>query len=391
MENLRSSNQTQITMRGQYKNVQIPVLTGVTNRTLCRQINLFILKKASEGKKDLLPTAKAMKSWTSWLQEKNLDPFKPTILKYESPTYGYRQYLLERISEENSLSSSTANNYILIIKSFYEMLEEEKIISTSDFFQYRKSIVDGYRKIKSSDLSIRVARKQIPSLCPLPKEKQENLLKIISADNAQTSTIIKLMMQCGLRVSEVLSIPYSLFNEDILDKNETSLIGGITIGPRYGVKTKFSKEREVFMTKSFLSEIVELKYSKTLLERLSKYKIKNNTKVPPLFITKNGTEMSKQAFYSSWYRLKVKYKSVFGEEFTYRPHDLRATFATELLTIAMQLEPNNLEACIEFVKYYMGHKDEKTTLKYIRFLNRQSLASSVAEIIDAIAGQEFVK
>jgi integrase len=380
-----SSSNSRLELDGNHAIVNIPIIIGDFDSNLRNLINHYILSKASSGKKDLSSTAKAFQLWVRWLIDHDINPLIMPKSKIDSPTYGFRHYLTERIVEHRNLSSSTANSYILVIKNFYDMLDNEDIVDKSVYYKSKVSIVDGYRKVLSSDLAIRVEKKRDDALTPLNTQTQLKLRKLLVTLDSHFALLLNLMIHSGLRLNEVLSLPESLFSEDFIPNDPSQkLINGLMIGPATGVKTKLSITRELFITSSMLELVIDYKFSNQYL--IKKAKLKNslfyNEINSPLFLTINGKIFSKSAFYSSWSRMKASYFDRYGEIFSHKPHDLRATFATNLIKYAMQVEPNNQQACIDITRYYMGHKNERTTLKYIKFEHRKEMADKVANIMD---------
>ncbi|OXY81366.1 tyrosine-type recombinase/integrase [Oceanimonas doudoroffii] len=370
-----------LVMKGNYRSFHVPILIGDFSPKLRRLINLYVIRKASDGRKDLTPTVKAFKVWVRWLIDYNINPFSSYEFKYDSPTYGFRQYLIERVSSE-TLSSSTANAYILVIKDFYDMLDYEGIVNSENYYKSKLSIVDGYRKVQSSDLAIRVVKAGGKSLKPLNEKTQAKLLSLMENQSEEFKLILKLMLTCGLRLSEVITLPESIFREELFQGE--SVIRGLKIGPSVNVETKFSKEREIFFTSNLLEQVLDYKNSKRYSLRKLKRESRNplGAKSSRLFISKTGRDFSKQAFYSAWFRLKKEYERKYCDIFPHKPHDLRATFANNLIKFAMNIEPGNQEVCISVTKYFMGHVDEKTTLKYVSFFHQEGFANCIAQVMD---------
>nr|WP_301338161.1 site-specific integrase [Vibrio sp. 99-70-13A1] len=328
--------------------------------------------------------AKAFKTWVVWLVDKKIDPFSVPRVKYKSPTYGFRQHLIERINEEKSLKTSTANSYTLVIKGFYETLYDDGILDKSNFYRHKISTINGYRELQSSDLAIRVNRPVDNNLTPLSHETQLKALNLLQGQTKNFQLVFKLMIFCGLRLSEALSFPCRLIKEELFPNDSSKIIKGINIGPSHGVNTKFGADRELFMTVRLAHEILDHEYSFNLSLIREDYIERKclTSKITPLFLNKSRKHYSKSAFYSAWARFKSLYKKTYHHEFQHGPHDLRSTFATNFVEVALHSSPDSIDTCIETVRLYMGHQSIETTLKYIRFVNKRKTANNVAEIMD---------
>lgn len=361
-------------MVGHFKEVNMPVLVGSNNQIVYLS-NLFLINEVSEGKIDSLPAAKALKTWLNWLLLNNIEALLITKIKLDSPTHGFRYYLLNRVQEKEDLSRSTANAYIQVIKRFYDWLDLEGLVDKHNFYNHKFSIVDGVRKIQSSDLAIQIQKSPEQSLSPLTEQVQNQFLKLVELETIEFQLAIKLMMLCGLRKQEALSFPKGLIKEEHVINEDSQIIKGIYIGPQNGVKTKFSSYRELFITRTLVEDILDYSISPRYKKRFKKNKILYK-RYPPLL------NYSEDAFYSAWYRLKKKYYGVYNSMFNHTPHDLRATFATNLMKSALKVTNKNTQIALDITRYYMGHKREETTLMYLKFINRNEVSNQVATVMD---------
>ncbi|MFK5948838.1 MAG: site-specific integrase [Methylococcales bacterium] len=388
LEDLESKD-SELEYKGRYKTYSIPVIIGNIEPKLWSLIHIFLINKASGKVKDLNPTVKAFVSWLNFINDKKINPFVAPRLKSKSPTYGYKESLLARINNDNKvkkksqLSSSTASLYINIIKSFYEFLVNADIC-TGNFFKYKVSNIDNKRKIISTDLAIRIIKKHGSTLNPLDKNNLIELKKEISNVPLEYQLAFKYMFNCGLRISESATIPNSIFKENKLINAEGMIIHGCNIGPKNGVNTKFDIEREMFMTTSLYEDTLDYIGSQQYEEKLQLWRKKNNykSKNEPLFITRSGKAFSSSTIRSEWYKIKSRIIAKGKTPFNYKPHDLRATFATNYLASALKCFPEDIDEALESTREWMGHKDLSTTLKYIHFLNRKKISKQVAEVMD---------
>ncbi|OEE33943.1 hypothetical protein A1QO_08850 [Vibrio genomosp. F10 str. ZF-129] len=371
-------------MAGHFKEVNMPVLIGSENQIVYLS-NLFLINEVSEGKVDSLPAAKALKTWLNWLLLNNIDALLTTKIKLDSPTHGFRNYLLNRVQEREDLSRSTANAYIQVIKRLYDWLDLEGLVDKHNFYNHKLSIVDGFRQIHSSDLAIQIQKSPEQSLSPLIEQVQNQFLQLIKLETIEFQLAIKLMMFCGLRKQEALSFPMGLIKEEHVTEEDSQIIKGICIGPQNGVKTKFSSYRELFITRTLVENILDYSISPRCKKRINK-SVGQSKRHPPLL------NYSEDAFYSAWYRLKKKYYGVYNSTFNHTPHDLRATFATNLMKSALKVTNRNTQIALDITRYYMGHKREETTLMYLKFISRNDVSNQVTTIMDqfvsdAIAGR----
>tara|TARA_R110001606_G_scaffold169296_2_gene314271 strand:+ start:7420 stop:8658 length:1239 start_codon:yes stop_codon:yes gene_type:complete len=372
----------------------IPNIIGIFNKRLDTLIHQRLVTQAPEHK-DLMPETRGFLHWLNWLDEYGVNPFTSPAALAIHPTYGYKQYLLQKVKNTDNLSDSTANAYLGVIRRFYLWLGEIKELSSNDFVKPKMTFVKG-RNVTSSDLTIRVAKKSNKSLNPLKNKEQETLRTLLNSESDRFQLQVRVMRDCGLRLDECLTLPSHLFNEDTLANTTGLLVKGLKIGPHVDVHTKYGKTRELFITITLYESVIDYLISDEYEERLRKFRTLygDQVKNEPIFISRDGHPYTKNAFYESWYKFRTSIRESMGEgSFKHKPHDLRATFGTNWLSAALDAGHTPSEA-LASLKEIMGHKNETTTMKYITFHNLDSMSDDVASFMDTYADEarkEFEK
>ena len=384
----RQETPGQLVFEPGFRYVWIPCISGIRDRKLSRYIHVFLMEKAVQGNRDLKPQARAFLMWVRWLETHGVGAFKPAILRYNSPSYGFREYLIGA-TERNEIASSTAAGYINVIRRFYEFLDCYGELNSGDFLNTTEKYIEGGRKVTSSDLTIRMVRTANRSLNPLNDVEQTILADALRQEAEPFRLMISLMKNSGLRLDEMLTLPSSLFREEHLSytSSESGILRGIHIGPGSGVHTKFGITRELFVTRSLYTQVLDYLISDDYEKKISRWRrlYQEPQRYEPLFVMTNGKRMSDKAFYSRWYVFRKRLAGKMpGNVFGHKPHDLRATFATEFLRSALEHYPDQAANALGTVKYWMGHKSENTTMKYIVFLQQNRISDAVAGIMDAV-------
>jgi integrase/recombinase XerD len=159
--------------------------------------------------------------------------------------------------------------------------------------------------------------------------KELNFL-LESIDNLKHKVIILLMSDCGLRVSETVSLKVSDFD--------------------FRKKILFVKS----LKKRGESHIRKIPLSDRLYRNLADYLYNFKNLNPDSFIFPNADNSSHlERFAVNRFLYRLKKKTGFTSKL--HPHALRHTFATNLITNAVPLEN---------IKILLGHKDYNTTLVY---------------------------
>lgn len=367
---------------------EIPYISGIQNRKLSRYVHFYLMDKAILQARDLKPLARAFLLWIRWMEDKELDPFTPGMLKYQSPTYGFREYLLWAV-KLGRIASSTAAVYISVIRRFYVFLDMCGELTASSFFTLVEKVVDGRHKVISSDLAIRITTTTKRTINPLNDKEVHILDEALKSETELFSLMITLMKNCGLRLDEMLTLPSSVFTEEYLTCVPVSqlTIRDLHIGPGCGVHTKFGITRELFITRRLYEQILDYLAGDEYEKKINKWRAHHGGegRHEPLFLMANGRRMSEKAFYSRWYSFRRRLaRSAPENVFRHKPHDLRATFATLFLRSALSCYPDQAANALGTVKYWMGHKSENTTMKYIVFLQQHQISDAVAGVMDAM-------
>lgn len=102
----------------------------------------------------------------------------------------------------------------------------------------------------------------------------------------------------------------------------------------------------------------------------------------PLFISQQGNPATGKSIEARWVELRTEIKET-EPSFTHRFHDLRATYGTYRLNDLLEAQLPVVE-CMELLMGWMGHKNESTTWKYLRFLKRKEAFKVKFGILDSI-------
>jgi integrase/recombinase XerD len=175
--------------------------------------------------------------------------------------------------------------------------------------------------------------------------QEKTLLKSLSKLNHKVAVL--LMVDCGLRISETITL--QLKNFDF--KKKVVLINSLKKRGKDSVR--------------------EIPLSVRLLNMLADYLKEVNLKTPDAYIfpgNKNNAHITRKAFNQLFDRLKAKHP----ELSEIHPHALRHTFATKLV---------NSGSLIQDVKTLLGHNNLNTTLIYTHTpvnIHRQNIENAIS-------------
>lgn len=229
------------------------------------------------------------------------------------------------------MAASTRARKLSAIKSFYNFLNQEMILSYNP--------------------TIQIKQPKLPQKLPktLTEKDVENMLKIsktigkTEAEKIRNHCLIELLYATGMRVSELISLPASILN------NDTEMIY---------ITGKGGKERLVPLSTEALKCLNkwQLEWNK----EAKKEKEKSGLKISYLFPSKskNG-HLTRIWFYKLIKKIALKANL---NPLDVSPHTLRHAFATHLLANGADLR---------VIQTFLGHSDISSTEIYTHVLTQR--------------------
>ncbi len=378
---------------------------------------LFYLKAVKRAG-DLSPCAQALRAYYQFIEDKGLhwDKFPP--VKRLKPTYLYRSHLLKQI-KQGELAHSTASVRMNQVVNYYKWLmhdgylrvkNEKEAPFKMEFVSVQNSGVLAHISstfiVETSDLRIKVPRdadsKNIRPLSPLSRDALDILTQHLPQTSEELRLQALLAIDTGMRVEEVATLTL-----DALDTatplTESQHRFEILLCPRStGVQTKFLKTRTVEISSDLLQSLNEYRISERRLKRVTRLKekieqldsdappfthktieiLERCDRHEPLFVSQQGNPATGKSIEARWIEFRAEIKQV-EPAFTHRFHDLRATYGTYRLSDLLEAGLPIVD-CMELLMGWMGHKDESTTWKYLRFLKRKEAFKVKFGILDSI-------
>lgn len=378
---------------------------------------LFYLKAVKKAE-DLSPCAQALRAYYQFLEDKELrwDEFPP--VKRLKPTYLYRSHLLKQI-KQGELAHSTASVRMNQIVNYYKWLMHDGYLRVKSEKEapFKMEFVSVQNRgmlahvspafiVETNDLRIKVPRdadsKNIRPLSPLSRDA----LGILTQHLPQTSEELRLQallaIDTGMRVEEVATLTL-----DALDTAtplaESQHRFEILLCPRStGVQTKFLKTRTVEISSDLLQSLNEYRISERRLRRVTRLNekieqldsdaspfnqktieiLERCDRYEPLFVSQQSNPATGKSIEARWIEFRAEIKQA-EPSFTHRFHDLRATYGTYRLSDLLEAGLPVVD-CMELLMGWMGHKDESTTWKYLRYLQRKEAFKVKFGILDSI-------
>lgn len=378
----------------------------------------FFYQKAIKNAKDLSPCTQALQAYYQFLEDKNLpwDRFPP--VKRLKPTYLFRSHLLKQI-EKGELAHSTASIRMNQIVNYYKWLMYEGYIDIRNhkeapFVTESVSIQNTGMlahtsptfTVQTSDLRIKVPTdansKNIRPLTPLSKESLNILTSYLPKASEELCLQVLISIDTGLRIQEVATLSLDALDTAIpLAESEHRY--ELNVSPQSnGVQTKYAKTRRIEISSDLLTVLNEYRTSERRLKRVAKLnsKLDNLFEVAltlrheaiealelcerhePLFVSEQGNPVSGKSIEARWMELRTLIRKE-HPTFTHRFHDFRSTYGTYRLNDLLEAKLPVVD-CMELLMSWMGHRNEATTWKYLRFLERKDAFKVKFGILDSI-------
>ncbi|EIZ1040479.1 tyrosine-type recombinase/integrase [Vibrio parahaemolyticus] len=375
-------------------------------------------QKAIKAAKDLSPCAQALQSYYQFLEDKGLvwDAFPP--IKRLKPTYLFRSHLLKQI-KNGELAHSTASVRMNQIVNYYKWLmhdgylkikNEKEAPFKMEFVSVQSTGMLAHISptftVETSDLRIKVPKdassKNIRPLSPLSQESLSILTQCLPNASEELRLQVLISIDTGMRIQEVATLSLNALD------TATPLVESehryeIVLSPQStGVQTKYSKQRRVEISSELLTTLNEYRTSERRIKRLNKLNarleslpedkssLKQETierlelceRHEPLFVSEQGNPVTAKSIEARWTELRISIKKT-SPSFIHRFHDLRSTYGTYRLNDLLEAGITPTE-CMELLMGWMGHRNESTTWKYLRYLQRKEAFKVKFGILDSI-------
>ncbi|WP_434927554.1 tyrosine-type recombinase/integrase [Shewanella sp. HL-SH2] len=325
-------------------------------------------QKAAKDAKDLSPCAQALHAYYQFLEDEGLEWDKFPPIKRLKPTYLFRSHLLKKI-KKGELAHSTASVRMNQIVNFYKWLMHDGylIIKNEKEAPFKVEFVSVQSQgvlahisptftVTTSDLRIKVPKdassKNIRPLSPLNQKSLSVLTQYLPNASEELRLQVLISIDTGMRIQEVATLSLNAL-DTATSLAESEHRCEIVLSPQStGVQTKHLKQRRVEISSVLLSTLNEYRISERRIKRVNKLDIKLDSlketassltqaaverlelceRHEPLFVSEQGNPVTGKSIEARWIELRELIKKT-SPSFTHRFHDLRATYATTVVSI----------------------------------------------------------
>lgn len=360
--------------------------------------NLWALERSHDHRVDaetVKRTMKHLRTYAGFLDECATDWRHFPVKKDEQPLRKFRKHLIDRVGA-GTLGISTAKNCMAAVIQFYRYADANNLVGISaPLWKDRLAVIPffdsaGFKRTLTrlgSELSIpnrrRIGTILEDGLLPLRSDHMIDLMRYTSENEGEE---LHLMLATGFftgaRIGTITTLTLSAL-EAIRTDPHIAGVRLLNVGPGTGVATKFSVSGEIMIPDGVFAELKRYASSASRLLREAKAAPSDKNK---LFLTRKGKPYTVETVNRLVYEMRKRAVAAGMKHFSsFKFHQTRATFGTWLMQLL--LEAGNKTNAIRVVRDAMLHKDERTTLGYITFLeNTRGKALFAAEFNRAFTG-----
>lgn len=372
----------------------LPQIVWVDNSTWA-EANLWALEQATSCKRDLKTVRSNMAhllGYAKWLEGESISWWHFPEKESERCLVRFRGAVIAA-RNNGELAPSTASQRMAAAIRFYKWMRSRRLISPEWPMWEERSVgitltnsfgLEHTMRVASTDLSIpnrKVAGaiQLEDGLLPVSISAMKEILTL--ADKVSTeelSLMLRLGFFTGLRIGSITDLKVqTLHNATIAPEVGWKRLA-VGPGARPPVATKFSVSGAIPIPEELLKLLLDYSVS---TRRLKRQALADPEDQDLLFLTRYGNSYSgddSRAVNVEMSRLraagkKAGVKVLRGFHF----HRTRATFATELMRVALKFMP--VGDAIQFVREACLHKEEATTMRYIKFIEANKAMAEAAD------------
>ena len=384
------------------------------------EATLYIVHKLENNVSPNMSTAKSiaddLSAFLRFIEESSLDWATFPQRKLERPTYRFRAELMLLV-RAGELAASTARRRMGSVVAFYRWLLEEKLLvaehqpwsESKRFISFSDARgMQGVKTVTTTDLRISAPSQTDPyttfiddggKLRPLPQHEQEWVLDaLVELGNIELTLIHLVALLTGARMQSVLTFRVGhVSSASVLTHGDDVRL---PIGPGTGIDTKNDKKMVLHAPAWLYQRLQDYAVSPRAIRRRERA-LGGDSDSQYLFLSARGAPFYQSKADALTYdpkndlrhakagqairQLVAEYivpgiRAKHSPKFSYRFHDLRATYGMNLTDEQLRLVAAGeitLHEAREHVKDLMGHESAATTDRYLQYRGRLQFVRKV--------------
>ena len=366
-----------------------------TDGTPWREANLWAQERAS-GRDVNIQTVQsnftALHAYSKWLEDTDTNWWEFPTKRADRCLIRYRGALVNA-RDNGDIAPSTASQRMAYVVQFYRWLHGKGFLSPEVKLWTARTVsihvtdkVGFDRTILASSTDLAIPNRSAPGerledgLLPVSAKDRDAILSFVRVNcSEELFLMLTVGFYTGMRLGTLTNLKIQTLERAVPDPASPCLFR-LAVGPGAAppVHTKFGVTGQVWITRAHLDELLAYAYSIRRLQREAKALPDDRNLV---FLTRFGNPYSRSGSdKSSALNVEMHCLRKTGliqglailRDFHF--HQTRCTFATELARLAIQA--GGAVNAIALVREALLHKDEATSFKYIRFVERISIGAS---------------
>jgi hypothetical protein len=336
---------------------------------------------------------KHLTSYASWLESTGMDWRHFPMRMTDRAIVQFRGELIRQRDELGVLCPSTTTSRMAAVIQFHRHAQIHGFVDRSSPLWRDRQVLHrffdpvGFERTMlrlSSELAIpnraRPGEQLEDGLTPLRPEHSTMLLDFTQKAGLQE---LHLMLSIGLLTGARLETISTLWVKNIEGALPDDSMPGfyrVPVGPKTGVNTKCDVSGDLLVPDFLIDALKGYAYSMQRLRRQARASEKNRGR---LFLTVRGNPYEAQSFNRLMTDLRRRAVAAglrFMRQFKF--HQTRASYGTMLMELA--LEVTSAKNAVAFVCGAMLHKDESTTMRYVRFVEKAPVKALISKEYAAV-------
>lgn len=348
----------------------ITLLANCDNNEFVEPVTTYLIHRHLIGKENSSFEARGLRLYFDFLEVINKSWLDGSDEVFNRPISLFSKSLKNSF-EKGQIAGTVAINYFNSVVRFYQFhLEKGQAFNGSPISFKTKKI-----EFNTNDLTNHIAKysidvntvdcaPNIPStaksseLKPLTMDHLKLLFKTLKEKSTPEFFLICLIAQStGLRIGEIADLKL-----EHISKYDEEPIFNLYVGPQVGHHTKGNQNGVIKVNKTVMNIIKEHTLTSAYLKRLSRFKGNK----PFLILNRKGEPYTQEVLSVMFNQFMHQHIKPIDPSFSYKFHDLRATFGVSIMKACLDSKMSRSEA-LAYTQNQMRHKSLETTLHYLEY------------------------
>lgn len=349
---------------------EITLLANSDTYDFIEPVTSYLINRHLLGKENSSFEARGLRLYFDFLETINKSWMDGSDEVFNRPISLFSKWLKSSF-EKGEIAGTVAINYFNSVVRFYQFHLENGQTFNEPPISFKKKKLE----IKTNELSNHINKysveintadciPNIPStaksseLKPLTKEHLKLLFKTLKEKSTPEFFLICFIAQTtGLRIAEIADLKL-----EHISKYDDESIFNLYVGPQVGHYTKGNQNGLIKVNRIVMDIIKEHTLSSSYLKRLARFKDEK----PFLILNRKGEPYTQEVLSVMFNQFMHEHIKPIEPSFSYKFHDLRATFGVSIMKACLDSKMSRSEA-LAYTQNQMRHKSIETTLHYLEY------------------------